>query len=156
MTQKLAGKIAVVTAAAQGIGRASALALARAGASVFATDIAVKQLKELSAVPGIETHELDVLSGAAISDFAQKFPDGVDILFNCAGIVHGGSILECAEERMGVRLRPQRHRDVPHDPRLPARDDRARRRVDHQYVVGRLEREGGRRTASPIRPPKRR
>ena len=98
MTQKLAGKIAVVTAAAQGIGRASALALARAGATVFATDIAVDELKELSAVEGIETHKLDVLSAAAISDFAQKFPDGVDILFNCAGIVHAGSILECAEE----------------------------------------------------------
>jgi 2-keto-3-deoxy-L-fuconate dehydrogenase len=99
MTQKLAGKIAVVTAAAQGIGRASALALARAGASVFATDIAVEKLKELSGVEGIETDELDVLSATAISNFAQKFPDGVDILFSCAGIVHAGSILECTEEQ---------------------------------------------------------
>ena len=122
MTQKLAGKIAVVTAAAQGIGRASALALAAAGASVFATDIAVEQAQGAFRRPGHrDSTQLDVLSAAAISDFAQKFPDGVDILFNCAGIVHGGSILECAEERMGVRLRPQRHRDVPHDPRLPAR-----------------------------------
>ena len=98
MTQKLAGKIAVVTAAAQGIGRASALALARAGAKVFATDIAVEKLEELSGLEGIETEQLDVLSAEAISDFAQEFPDGVDILFNCAGVVHAGSILECTEQ----------------------------------------------------------
>ena len=104
MTQKLAGKIAVITAAAQGIGRASALALARAGARVLATDIAVEKLKELSGVEGIETDELDVLSAAAISLYAQRFPDGVDILFNCAGIVHAGSILECAPEEWAFAL----------------------------------------------------
>jgi len=104
MTQTLAGKTAVVTAAAQGIGRASALALARAGAKVFATDIALDKLADLRGVDGVETAELNVLSPQAISAFAAKFPQGVDILFNCAGIVHAGTILECKDEEWAFAL----------------------------------------------------
>ena len=104
MSQTLAGKVAIVTAAAQGIGRASALALARAGAKVFATDIALDKLAELQGIDGIETAKLDVLSGEAIKAFAEKFPDGVDILFNCAGIVHAGAILDCKEEELAFAL----------------------------------------------------
>lgn len=94
MSLPLKGKIAVVTAAAQGIGRASALALARAGANVYATDIAAEKLADLT---GLETSRLDVLSPADITSFASRFPKGVDILFNCAGVVHSGTILECTE-----------------------------------------------------------
>lgn len=97
MSLSLAGKTAVVTAAAQGIGRAAAIALARAGAKVVATDIAADKLGELAA-EGISTHRLDVLSPEAIREFSQRFSEGVDILFNCAGVVHAGSILECSEE----------------------------------------------------------
>jgi len=103
MSKSLTGKIAVVTAAAQGIGRASALALARAGAKVFATDIAVDKLADLSA-EGIETERLDVLSKEAIAAYATKFAGGVDILFNCAGVVHSGAILDCSEEDWAFAL----------------------------------------------------
>ena len=97
MTAPLAGKTAIVTAAAQGIGRASAEALARAGAEVHATDIAMDRLADLLEIPGVRTARLDVLSPTAILDFAAGFPDGVDILFNCAGVVHSGAILDCSE-----------------------------------------------------------
>jgi 2-keto-3-deoxy-L-fuconate dehydrogenase len=97
MTASLAGKTAVVTAAAQGIGRASALALARAGARVHATDIALEKLADLGAEPGVTTDKLDVLSAPAIAEFSAGFSEGVDILFNCAGVVHAGTILDCAE-----------------------------------------------------------
>ena len=96
-TVSLAGQTAVVTAAAQGIGRASATALARAGAKVVATDVAAGKLAELAGDENIEVDRLDVLSPEAIAAFAAKFPQGVDILFNCAGVVHPGDILECSE-----------------------------------------------------------
>lgn len=97
MTRTLEGKVAVVTAAAQGIGRASAEALARAGAMVHATDIAEDRLKDLADVPGIRTAVLDVLDDDAVRRFAEGFTQGIDILFNCAGVVHAGSILECRD-----------------------------------------------------------
>ena len=95
MTETLAGKTALVTAAAQGIGRASALALAMAGAKVIATDIAADKLADLAS-ERILVERLDVLNGEAITAFAAKHGD-VDILFNCAGVVHAGSILDCPE-----------------------------------------------------------
>jgi 2-keto-3-deoxy-L-fuconate dehydrogenase len=89
----ITGKVVVVTAAAQGIGRASALAFAKAGAIVHATDINETVLAELSKTPGIKTRKLDVLSDAAVkAAFAEI--GRVDVLFNCAGFVHAGSILE--------------------------------------------------------------
>ena len=97
MAQGLEGKTTVITAAAQGIGRASALAFAAAGAEVVATDINGKVLAELDGTPGIVTRRLDVLDAAAVEQaFAEIGP--VDILFNCAGFVHGGSILEMQED----------------------------------------------------------
>jgi 2-keto-3-deoxy-L-fuconate dehydrogenase len=98
MTLSLKGKTALVTAAAQGIGRASAEALARAGARVIATDIADDKLADLAKVEGITTARLDVLSPDAIASFAHLHAKDVDILFNCAGVVHAGSILECSEK----------------------------------------------------------
>jgi 2-keto-3-deoxy-L-fuconate dehydrogenase len=97
MGVSLAGKTAVVTAAAQGIGRASALALAAAGAKVIATDIALDKLDEIKGTPGIVIAELNVLKPEAIAAFAAEHAGAVDILFNCAGVVHNGSILECSE-----------------------------------------------------------
>ncbi|OQM73743.1 SDR family oxidoreductase [Manganibacter manganicus] len=93
----LAGKVVVVTAAAQGIGKASALAFAAAGATVHATDINEAALAELAGTPGVVTRRLDVLDDAAVkAGFAEIGP--VDVLFNCAGFVHSGSILEVKDE----------------------------------------------------------
>ncbi|PDT54089.1 MULTISPECIES: SDR family oxidoreductase [Sinorhizobium] len=96
MSGLLAGKRAVITAAAQGIGRAAAEAFSREGASVIATDINEDKLAELAAT-GIELAKLDVLSEAAIADFAAR-TGPVDVLFNCAGFVHAGTILEASDK----------------------------------------------------------
>ncbi len=97
MTIRFNGKTALVTAAAQGIGRASALAFAEAGAKVYATDINEAALKELEGVSGIITRKLNVLDEAAVKALVAEIGQ-VDILFNCAGVVHGGSILEMKDE----------------------------------------------------------
>lgn len=89
----LEGKMVVVTAAAQGIGRASALAFAKAGAKVVATDINRARLAELDREPGIASAELNVLKDAEVDAFFKRIGP-VDVLFNCAGFVHAGSILD--------------------------------------------------------------
>jgi 2-keto-3-deoxy-L-fuconate dehydrogenase len=93
----LQGKVAVVTAAGQGIGRASALAFAAAGADVWATDINDAALQTLAGEAKIRTARLDVLDAAAVSDFFTKL-GRVDVLFNCAGYVHGGTVLDMTDE----------------------------------------------------------
>ncbi|MBW9088670.1 SDR family oxidoreductase [Rhizobium wenxiniae] len=97
MTGKLGGKVVVVTAAGQGIGRASALAYAEAGAQVFATDINEGALATLNGSANIETAKLDVLDSASVTAFFERI-DAVDVLFNCAGVVHGGSVLEMTDK----------------------------------------------------------
>lgn len=92
----IGGRICLVTAAAQGIGRASALALARAGARVIATDVNADALLELSGHEGIETRTLDVLSTQAVEAAAAGI-GRIDILFNCAGVVHNGTILDAGD-----------------------------------------------------------
>jgi 2-keto-3-deoxy-L-fuconate dehydrogenase len=94
MAGRLAGKTAFVTAAAQGMGRAAALAFAREGAEVWATDINSKVLGEIQDA-SIRTRVLDVTDEAAIGRLAQEAGE-VDVLFNCAGIVHHGSILDAS------------------------------------------------------------
>jgi 2-keto-3-deoxy-L-fuconate dehydrogenase len=95
MTGRLAGKTAFCTAAAQGIGRATALAFAAEGAHVIATDLNGEKVSEIAG-PAIRTFALDVLDPAAIIAAANDAGQ-VDILFNCAGFVHQGSILEATE-----------------------------------------------------------
>jgi NAD(P)-dependent dehydrogenase (short-subunit alcohol dehydrogenase family) len=93
---RLKGKTALVTAAGQGMGRAGALAFAREGARVLATDLDPDLLARVAA-PGIATESLDVLDDAAVAAFVER-RGAVDILFNCAGWVHQGSLLECRAE----------------------------------------------------------
>ncbi len=103
MMQTLQGKTVVVTAAAQGIGRASALAFAAAGAKVHATDVNEAALAGLSGAPGIVTSRLDVLDEDAVqAAFVAIGP--VDVLFNCAGFVHSGSILEMKDGDLDFAL----------------------------------------------------
>ncbi len=95
MGNRLNGKRALVTAAGQGIGRATALAFAAEGARVTATDINAGTLAELTAAnKAIETRLLDVTDAAAIEALARDV-GAVDVLFNCAGYVHHGAILDC-------------------------------------------------------------
>jgi len=96
MANRLTGKRALVTAAAQGIGRATARAFAAEGAQVFASDVNRDKLGELNGVPGVNTCLLDVTDNDAVLAVAADL-GAMDILFNCAGFVHHGSILECGE-----------------------------------------------------------
>ncbi len=96
MTSRLAHKTALVTAAGQGIGRATAVAFAREGARVIATDINDAALASLYAEIGCTTQRLDVTDAAAIQAAAASH-SALDILFNGAGFVHAGSVLDCTE-----------------------------------------------------------
>jgi len=97
MGDSLAGKTALVTAAAQGIGRATALAFAAEGAEVLASDINLDRLEELSGTPGIAVRRLDVMDAQAVNSLAAELPP-LDVLCNVAGFVHNGTILDCPEE----------------------------------------------------------
>ena len=94
---KLVGKTAVVTAAGQGIGRASALALAREGAQVWATDVNAVALESLAQVENVRTATLDVMDRDAVGQFFAALPR-LDVLFNCAGVVHSGTVLDASDE----------------------------------------------------------
>merc|ERR1711936_471987 len=98
----VSGLSVVITAAGQGIGRASALRLAREGASVLATDISCQALQELDKIAKeedlkLEVRKLDVTCKDDIENLAKSL-EKVDVLFNCAGYVHQGSIFECSDE----------------------------------------------------------
>ena len=96
MSARLAGKKALVTAAGQGIGRAVAEAYAREGATVIACDINAEALAALAGLAGIETRRLDVTDAQAIAALAGEL-GAVQVLFNGAGFVHAGSVLDCSE-----------------------------------------------------------
>lgn len=95
----ITGKITLITAAAQGIGRASVEAFVAAGAKVIATDINADKLKELDGMEGVTTRVLDVLSADAVKAAVAEI-GRVDILFNCAGVVHSGTVLEMSDNDM--------------------------------------------------------
>ena len=97
MAGRLQGKTAVITAAGQGMGHATVLAFSREGANIVATDIDAGKLAALEGIAGVETKVLDVLDSEAIKRFAAGM-EAPDILFNCAGYVHNGSILDCDED----------------------------------------------------------
>jgi 2-keto-3-deoxy-L-fuconate dehydrogenase len=97
MTNRLKGKVAFVTAAGQGIGRATAEAFVREGARVIATDINAALLADLAKATGCETRLLDVTDANAVTTAAQA-AGAVNILFNGAGYVHAGTILDCDEK----------------------------------------------------------
>jgi len=94
MSGRLAGKKAMITAAGQGIGRATALAMAAEGAHVYATDVNPKLVAAYGETPNVTARVLDVLDDAAIAKIIAELPP-LDVLFNCAGHVHNGTILDC-------------------------------------------------------------
>ncbi len=94
MNGRLAGKTALITAAGQGMGYAVARAMAGEGAIVYATDVNDKLLERFAGAPGISGRKLDVLDDAAVAKLVGGLPP-LQVLFNCAGFVHHGTILDC-------------------------------------------------------------
>ena len=94
---RLQGKTALVTAAGQGIGKASVLAMAAEGAQVIATDLNPKLLAAYEGVANVRTAVLDVLDKSAIQNLVASLPP-LQVLFNCAGFVHNGSIQQASDE----------------------------------------------------------
>ena len=97
MAGRLQGKTALVTAAGQGIGRATAIAMAREGATVIATDVNDAALSDMAGNAGITTRRLDVLDDGAVATLIDELPP-LQVLFNCAGYVHHGTILDCSPD----------------------------------------------------------
>ena len=97
MGERLKEKVCLITAAGQGIGRATAIAMAAEGATVYATDVNLKLLESLKAYPGIITQKLDVLNDLEIKFTMEGLPP-LNVLFNCAGFVHQGTIMETGDE----------------------------------------------------------
>tara|TARA_B100000767_G_scaffold98906_1_gene94831 strand:- start:2319 stop:3080 length:762 start_codon:yes stop_codon:yes gene_type:complete len=95
--ERLSGKRVLITAAGQGIGRATAELFATQGAQVIATDINEASLKGLDAMRGVTALKLDVTNGGAVAAVVADIGP-LDVLFNCAGYVAGGTILECDEK----------------------------------------------------------
>ena len=100
---RLKGRTALVTAAGQGIGRASALALAAEGAQVWATDVNPKLLDSYEGVANIRCVQLDVLDKPSITKVIQSMP-AIDVLFNCAGFVQSGTVLQASDEEWNFAL----------------------------------------------------
>lgn len=99
----LNGKIVLITAAAQGIGRASVEAFAAAGATVIATDINAEKLADLAGLPSVTTRVLNVLSADAVKAAVAEI-GRIDVLFNCAGVVHSGTVLEMSDGDLDFAL----------------------------------------------------
>lgn len=100
---RLDGKVSLITAAAQGIGRATVEAFSREGAQVIATDINEQKLGELRSLPNVTTRVLNVLDGDAVNA-AVASVGRIDVLFNCAGVVHSGSVLEMPDKELEFAL----------------------------------------------------
>lgn len=100
---RVRGKTALVTAAGQGMGRACALALAKEGAQVWATDVNAKLLESYEGVERVKAIQLDVLDKGAIEKVIASMP-AIDVLFNCAGFVHSGNVLQASDEDWNFAL----------------------------------------------------
>lgn len=98
MAGRLQGKTALVTAAGAGIGRASAIAFANEGATVYATDVNDKLFADYPQLPGLHTAKLDALDDVALKKMIAELPP-LQVLFNCAGFVHHGTILDCTDDQ---------------------------------------------------------
>lgn len=94
---RLKGKTALITAAGQGIGYASAIAMAKEGATVWATDVNPALLEKFKGVDNVHTATLDVMDKQAILAVTAKIPN-IEVLFNCAGFVHAGTVMEATDE----------------------------------------------------------
>lgn len=94
---RLKGKTALITAAGQGIGYASAIAMAKEGATVWATDVNPALLEKFKGVDNVHTAVLDVMDKQAILAVTAKIPN-IEVLFNCAGFVHAGTVMEATDE----------------------------------------------------------
>jgi len=100
---RLNNKTALVTAAGQGIGRATALALAAEGAQVWATDVNARSLEDLQGAANVRAVQLDVLDKSALQRVIGEMP-ALDVLFNCAGFVHNGNVLQATDEEWNFAL----------------------------------------------------
>ena len=135
---RLKGKRAFLTAAGAGIGRATAIAFAAEGAHVIATDL---KLDLIDRPERAGASPRSMRSMCAIPRPCNALADKVgpvDVLFNCAGFVHHGTVLTTSDERVGLLLRHQRQVDAPDDQRVPARHAGEGRRLDHQHRVRRI------------------
>ena len=101
---RLKGKTVLVTAAGQGIGYASVIAMAAEGAQVWATDVNEKLLERYAGMENIAIARLDVLDKGAIDSFFAKAPT-FDVLFNCAGVVHNGTVLDATDDDLDFAFR---------------------------------------------------
>ena len=104
MSGRLAGKTALVTGAGQGIGHASVLAMAAEGAEVWATDVNEALLARYAGVANVRTARLDVLDKAAIDALVGGLPK-LDVLFNCAGVVHNGTVQQASDADLDFAFR---------------------------------------------------
>ena len=95
MAGRLEGKTALITAAGQGIGHATALAMASEGAHVIATDVSEALVAKMQGVSNVTARRLDVLDDAAVAALIGELPP-LQVMFNCAGYVHHGTILDCS------------------------------------------------------------
>jgi NAD(P)-dependent dehydrogenase (short-subunit alcohol dehydrogenase family) len=139
---RLDGKIALITAAGQGIGRATALRFANEGAIVWATDINGHALDALrSENPAIQTRILDVLDSKAVETTAEE-TGTIDVFIQLRGLCASAIDIRMLGERVELLLGFQCHFDVSHLPSLSARNARQWKRKHHQYVVDRLKFEG--------------
>jgi 2-keto-3-deoxy-L-fuconate dehydrogenase len=100
---RLQGKTVLVTAAGQGMGRASVLALAAEGAQVWATDVNEKLLAGYDGIDRVHAQQLDVLDKSAVARTVAAMP-AIDVLFNCAGFVHSGTVLQASDEEWNFAL----------------------------------------------------
>lgn len=98
MAGRLQGKTTMITAAGAGIGRATAIAFANEGATVYATDVNDKLFADYPQIPGLHTSKLDVLDDQAVRKMIGDLPP-LQVLFNCAGYVHNGTILDCTDDQ---------------------------------------------------------